>query len=46
MSFQLSYLASRQLTKSLGSDAGVMVWEFPDAAAAWISAVRSIAFPV
>ncbi|KAG2128556.1 glycoside hydrolase family 18 protein [Suillus clintonianus] len=28
-----------------GWDAGVMVWEFPDAAAAWIKAVRSLAFP-
>ncbi|KAG2136273.1 glycoside hydrolase family 18 protein [Suillus cothurnatus] len=28
-----------------GWDAGVMVWEFPDAAAAWIEAVRSFAFP-
>ncbi|KAG2128558.1 glycoside hydrolase family 18 protein [Suillus clintonianus] len=28
-----------------GWDAGVMVWEFPDAAAAWIQAVRAFAFP-
>lgn len=28
-----------------GWDAGVMVWEFPDAAASWIEAVRSLAFP-
>lgn len=28
-----------------GWDAGVMVWEYPDAAAAWIKAVRSLAFP-
>ncbi|KAG0709374.1 glycoside hydrolase family 18 protein [Suillus ampliporus] len=28
-----------------GWDAGVMVWEFPDAAAAWIKAVRALAFP-
>ncbi|KAG1740045.1 glycoside hydrolase family 18 protein [Suillus lakei] len=28
-----------------GWDAGVMVWEFPDAAASWIQAVRSLAFP-
>jgi chitinase len=28
-----------------GWDAGVMVWEYPDAAAAWIEAVRSLAFP-
>ncbi|KAG1860708.1 glycoside hydrolase family 18 protein [Suillus subalutaceus] len=28
-----------------GWDAGVMVWEFPDAAAAWIEAVRALAFP-
>ncbi|EGO22388.1 glycoside hydrolase family 18 protein [Serpula lacrymans var. lacrymans S7.9] len=27
-------------------DAGVMVWEYPDAAAAWISSVRSLAFPL
>jgi hypothetical protein len=25
--------------------AGVMVWEFPDAAASWIQQVRSLAFP-
>ncbi|KAG2113001.1 glycoside hydrolase family 18 protein [Suillus discolor] len=28
-----------------GWDAGVMVWEFPDAAASWIEAVRALAFP-
>ncbi|OJA08654.1 hypothetical protein AZE42_05283 [Rhizopogon vesiculosus] len=28
-----------------GWDAGVMVWEYPDAAAPWIEAVRSLAFP-
>ncbi|KAG0709372.1 glycoside hydrolase family 18 protein [Suillus ampliporus] len=28
-----------------GWDAGVMVWEFPDAAASWIQAVRALAFP-
>lgn len=27
------------------ADAGVMVWEFPDAAADWIREVRSLAFP-
>ncbi|OCH85900.1 glycoside hydrolase family 18 protein [Obba rivulosa] len=32
--------------KNQGWDAGVMVWEFPDAAASWISTVRSEAFPV
>ncbi|KAF9223993.1 glycoside hydrolase family 18 protein [Gyrodon lividus] len=26
-------------------DAGVMVWEYPDAAAAWIQGVRALAFP-
>ncbi|OBZ73901.1 Endochitinase 4 [Grifola frondosa] len=31
--------------KSRGWDAGVMVWEFPDAAASWIKTVRSQAFP-
>ncbi|KAF9454330.1 glycoside hydrolase family 18 protein [Macrolepiota fuliginosa MF-IS2] len=31
--------------KNQGWSAGVMVWEFPDAAAAWIQDVRSIAFP-
>ncbi|KAI0657979.1 glycoside hydrolase [Cubamyces menziesii] len=31
--------------KSKGWDAGVMVWEFPDAAASWIQTVRSQAFP-
>ncbi|KAF9475014.1 glycoside hydrolase [Pholiota conissans] len=30
--------------KSKGWSAGVMVWEFPDAAAAWIKTVRSQAF--
>ncbi|KAH7914241.1 glycoside hydrolase family 18 protein [Hygrophoropsis aurantiaca] len=28
-----------------GWDAGVMVWEYPDAAASWIQQVRSLAFP-
>ncbi|KAH7908480.1 glycoside hydrolase family 18 protein [Hygrophoropsis aurantiaca] len=28
-----------------GWDAGVMVWEYPDAAASWIEEVRSLAFP-
>jgi len=32
--------------KSQGWDAGVMVWEFPDAASSWITTVRSEAFPV
>ncbi|OCB91529.1 glycoside hydrolase [Sanghuangporus baumii] len=31
--------------KGQGWDAGVMVWEFPDAAADWIATVRSQAFP-
>ncbi|KAF8202262.1 glycoside hydrolase [Pholiota molesta] len=31
--------------KNQGWNAGVMVWEFPDAAAAWIKAVRAQAFP-
>ncbi|KAL5504980.1 hypothetical protein ACEPAH_7643 [Sanghuangporus vaninii] len=31
--------------KNQGWDAGVMVWEFPDAAADWIATVRSQAFP-
>ncbi|KAJ2976768.1 hypothetical protein NUW54_g11515 [Trametes sanguinea] len=31
--------------KAKGWDAGVMVWEFPDAAASWIETVRSQAFP-
>lgn len=31
--------------KAQGWDAGVMVWEFPDAAASWIATVRSQAFP-
>ncbi|TFK53391.1 glycoside hydrolase [Heliocybe sulcata] len=29
-----------------GWDAGVMVWEFPDAAASWITTVRSDSWPV
>jgi len=28
-----------------GWDAGVMVWEYPGAAASWIEEVRSLAFP-
>ncbi|KAF8845083.1 glycoside hydrolase family 18 protein [Paxillus ammoniavirescens] len=28
-----------------GWNAGVMVWEYPDAGAAWIQTVRSVAFP-
>lgn len=31
--------------KAQGWDAGVMVWEYPDAAASWIATVRSVAFP-
>jgi len=31
--------------KNQGWSAGVMVWEFPDAAAAWIKAVRAQAWP-
>ncbi|KAH9479370.1 hypothetical protein JR316_0007960 [Psilocybe cubensis] len=31
--------------KAKGWSAGVMVWEFPDAAASWINAVRAQAFP-
>ncbi|KAF8892265.1 glycoside hydrolase [Infundibulicybe gibba] len=35
-----------QQAKNQGwSECGVMVWEFPDAAAAWIQSVRSLAFP-
>ncbi|RDB20822.1 Basic endochitinase [Hypsizygus marmoreus] len=34
-----------QQAKSQGWNAGVMVWEFPSAAAAWIQSVRSLAFP-
>ncbi|KAF4593875.1 hypothetical protein EYR40_008670 [Pleurotus pulmonarius] len=34
-----------QQAKSRGWNAGVMVWEFPDAAASWIRDVRSQAFP-
>ncbi|KAI0644217.1 glycoside hydrolase [Trametes meyenii] len=32
--------------KGKGWNAGVMVWEFPDAASDWITTVRSQAFPV
>ncbi|EKM50458.1 glycoside hydrolase family 18 protein [Phanerochaete carnosa HHB-10118-sp] len=32
--------------QSQGWNAGVMVWEFPDAAAAWITAVRADSWPV
>lgn len=32
--------------KAQGWNAGVMVWEYPDAAASWITAVRAQAFPV
>ncbi|KAI0372704.1 glycoside hydrolase [Pilatotrama ljubarskyi] len=35
-----------QQAKAKGWDAGVMVWEFPDAAASWIASVRAQAFPV
>ncbi|KAJ8697321.1 hypothetical protein PTI98_007112 [Pleurotus ostreatus] len=34
-----------QQAKGRGWNAGVMVWEFPDAAASWIRDVRSQAFP-
>ncbi|KAI0923950.1 hypothetical protein AcW1_006753 [Taiwanofungus camphoratus] len=34
-----------QQAKNQGWDAGVMTWEFPDAAASWISTVRAQAFP-
>ncbi|KAF9240657.1 glycoside hydrolase family 18 protein [Melanogaster broomeanus] len=37
---QCVYEASQQ-----GWDAGVMVWEYPDAAATWIKEVRALAFP-
>ncbi|KAJ3560713.1 hypothetical protein NP233_g10657 [Leucocoprinus birnbaumii] len=41
-----STLAScAQQAKNRGWSAGVMVWEFPDAAASWIQQVRSQAFP-
>lgn len=32
--------------KNQGWDGGVMVWEFPDAAASWIQAVRASSWPV
>ncbi|OCH87393.1 glycoside hydrolase family 18 protein [Obba rivulosa] len=32
--------------KNQGWDAGVMVWEYPDAASSWISTVRSESWPV
>ncbi|ESK96512.1 glycoside hydrolase family 18 protein [Moniliophthora roreri MCA 2997] len=32
--------------KAKGWSGGAMVWEFPDAAASWIAAVRSLAFPL
>ncbi|KAI0708845.1 glycoside hydrolase [Cerioporus squamosus] len=32
--------------KAKGWSAGVMVWEFPDAASSWITTVRSAAYPV
>ncbi|TFK39803.1 glycoside hydrolase [Crucibulum laeve] len=34
-----------QQAKNQGWNAGVMVWEFPDAAASWIQSVRALAFP-
>lgn len=34
-----------QQAKNQGWNGGVMVWEFPDAAADWIQQVRSLAFP-
>ncbi|PBK72369.1 glycoside hydrolase family 18 protein [Armillaria solidipes] len=33
-------------THSQGWNAGVSVWEFPDVAASWIQAVRTLAFPL
>ncbi|KAF9240692.1 glycoside hydrolase [Melanogaster broomeanus] len=45
------YMSPSTLASCLGTavgegwDAGVMVWEYPDAAASWIQTVRSIAFP-
>ncbi|KAF9266951.1 glycoside hydrolase [Marasmius fiardii PR-910] len=42
-----SLLAScLQQAKGKGWSAGAMVWEFPDAAASWIQAVRKLSFPV
>ncbi|PPQ96282.1 hypothetical protein CVT26_005669 [Gymnopilus dilepis] len=35
-----------QQAKNQGWNGGVMVWEFPDAAAAWIKAVRASSWPV
>ncbi|KAF5387358.1 hypothetical protein D9757_005748 [Collybiopsis confluens] len=35
-----------QQAKNQGWSAGVMTWQWPDGAAAWISQVRSLAFPV
>ncbi|KAG6813169.1 hypothetical protein H0H92_013576 [Tricholoma furcatifolium] len=32
--------------QSEGWDAGVMVWQYPDATASWIAAVRSLSWPV
>ncbi|KAL4065918.1 glycoside hydrolase family 18 protein [Scleroderma yunnanense] len=32
--------------KNQGWDAGVMVWQYPDAGSDWIKTVRSLAFPV
>ncbi|EIW79384.1 glycoside hydrolase family 18 protein [Coniophora puteana RWD-64-598 SS2] len=34
-----------ETAKGQNWDAGVMVWEYPDAAASWIETVRSVAFP-
>ncbi|KAF8518094.1 glycoside hydrolase family 18 protein [Gautieria morchelliformis] len=35
-----------QQAKNAGWSAGVMVWEYPDAAASWIKTVRSLSWPV
>jgi len=35
-----------QQAKAQGWNAGAMVWEYPDASASWISAVRAQAWPV
>ncbi|KIJ65610.1 glycoside hydrolase family 18 protein [Hydnomerulius pinastri MD-312] len=45
------YMSTSTLASCLGTavgkgwNAGVMVWEYPDAAAAWIKSVRAVAFP-
>ncbi|KAF9047087.1 glycoside hydrolase [Hymenopellis radicata] len=35
-----------QQARDVGWNGGVMVWQFPDAASAWIQAVRASAFPM